>query len=156
MRVVKYGDGEVRKVVERSGVGFESAFETARNILADVKSRGDTSVIEFTKKFDKQEITAGTIRVSGAEIGAAKKRLEPSLLRALEHAYRNIWKFHSKQYKEVSKGCTVETEKGILITEKTVPLESVGAYIPGGRASYPSTVLMTCVPAKAAGVKRVV
>jgi histidinol dehydrogenase len=156
MRVVKYGEGEVRRVVERSGVEFESAFEAARNIVREVKSRGDAAVIEFTKKFDKQEITADTIRVSENEIKAAKKRLEPKLVTALEHAYNNIRKFHSKQYKEVSKGCTVETEKGIVITEKTVPLESVGAYIPGGRASYPSTVLMTCAPAKAVGVKRVV
>jgi len=156
MRVVKYGDVEVRKVVERYGVEFDSAFEAARNIVGEVKSRSDAAVFEFTKKFDKQEITAGTIRVSDREINAARKRIEPKLIIALEHAYKNIFKFHSKQYKEISKGCTVETEKGILITEKTVPLESVGAYIPGGRAAYPSTVLMTCVPVKAAGVKRLV
>jgi histidinol dehydrogenase len=157
MRVVKFGDkSEVLRVVERPEIELETAFEAARKIVGDVKSRGDFAVIELTKKFDKQEITAGTIRVSSSEIASAKERLKPELAMALKQAYLNIWKFHSKQYKELSKGCNVETEKGIRITEKTVPLESVGAYIPGGRASYPSTVLMTCAPAKAAGVKRVV
>lgn len=157
MKTIKYSDKEaVDEVIHRSEQEYDDVIEAAKKILLDVKQRGDAALFDYTWKFDKQKINADSIRVPEKEIKEAQNRCDKKLVSALKQAYKNIKKFHDTQYQHLTKKWKTKTEKGITITEKTTPLNSIAAYIPGGRAAYPSTVLMTCIPAKVAGVKKVV
>ena len=157
MRTLAYKDREeMEKLIHRSGVDFEQVLDAVNPIISDVRSRGDAALIEYTKKFDKYDLTASNMRVSQEEIKKAYGKVDPSFVKALRHAQRNIGKFHEEQLKTIKKSWKTETEEGVEITEKVRPIESCGAYIPGGRANYPSTVLMTCSVARTAGVERIV
>jgi histidinol dehydrogenase len=161
MKVTDYSGKAVSDIERASHVGIYSTADydtitVVSSIIRDVIERKDKALIEYTKKYDKYDLTPKNIQVTKQEQKTAYARIDPLLKEALEHAHANIKKFHAEQYKTIKKQWATETEPGVLITEKTIPLESIGAYIPGGRATYPSTVLMTCTPAKVAGVKRVV
>jgi histidinol dehydrogenase len=157
MKLIKYSDKKkVNEVVERSAPDLETATAVSKQIMEDVRERGDAAVIGYTKKFDRVQLTEKNIRVSRKEILQATKRVDRELLSALKHAHRNIGRFHSEQMKRIDKRWNVRIEEGVSVGEKTAPIDSVGCYVPGGRASYASTVLMNCIPAKAAGVRRVV
>lgn len=156
MKVVGYGvKKEIDEIVERS-LDLEPVFDIVKPILKDVRVNGDSAIIEYTRKFDNFNLTPQSIKLPANEIREAYSDVGDSLINALKHAYRNIDKFHREQFKQVNKSWETETDEGVLITENTTAIDSVGAYVPGGRASYPSTVLMTCIPAKIAGVDRVV
>ncbi|MEA3254412.1 MAG: histidinol dehydrogenase [Candidatus Altiarchaeota archaeon] len=156
MKVVSYKDKkEIDKVIGRS-LDLGHVFDIVRPILKDIRVNGDSAIIEYTKKFDNFDLNPGDMKIPVNKIEEAYSRVDDSLVNALKHAHRNIDKFHRGQFRQVKKSWETETEEGVLITEKTVAIECVGAYVPGGRASYPSTVLMTCIPAKIAGVDRVV
>ena len=161
MKVTDYFGKPVLDIERASHVGIYSSsdFDTiavVSSIIRDVIENKDKALIEYTKKFDKYDLTSKNIRVTKEELKAAYSRVDRSLIAALEHAHKNIKKFHTEQYNTIKRSWATETQAGVLIGERTIPLESIGAYIPGGRATYPSTVLMTCTPAKVAGVKRVV
>ncbi len=160
MKVTDYSGKAVSDIERASHVGMYSTSDSetitvVSSIIRNVIDKQDKALIEYTKKFDKYDLTQKNIQVTKEEIKAAYSRTDPALLEALTHAHKNIKKFHYEQFKTIKKSWETETEPGVLITEKTIPLESIGAYIPGGRATYPSTVLMTCTPAKVAGVKRI-
>lgn len=127
-----------------------SCERTVSEILAKVKTGGDAALVEFAGKFDK---VAGdySIRVAGSEIDAAFAKADKKLVAALRFASSNIREFCEKTMPERKSVST----KYAKITQKVVPLESIGIYAPGGRAPYPSTVLMCAIPAKVAGVKRI-
>jgi histidinol dehydrogenase len=144
-------DEEKKKLIGRGGE-LADVGDTVASILRDVKENGDASLREYTKKFDGADIKA--IEVSKEEIDEAVKSVDPALLAHLEFAAGNIRKFHEAQMPQ--KIWFIELSPGIELGQKFTALESVGAYVPGGRASYPSTALMTIVPAKVAGVKNVV
>jgi histidinol dehydrogenase len=157
MKLIKYSDEKkVKEVVDRSAPDLEAATAVSKLIMGDVRERGDAAVIGYTKKFDRFQLTEKNICVSRKEIAAAMKRVDTELLSALKHAHRNISRFHREQMKRVEKKWSTCIEAGVSVGEKTTPIDSVGCYVPGGRASYASTVLMNCIPAKAAGVRRVV
>jgi len=157
MRIVDYKDKEaVRRLVEREAVDLQPVFEAVEEVIRDVRKEGDAALFKYTRKFDGFRLTAQSLRVSQKEVEAAYSKADASFVKALKHAKKNIELFHGKQFKNIKKTWSIETEKGVVITEKTSPLKSIGAYVPGGRASYPSTVLMTCIPARVAGVERVV
>lgn len=157
MKVVNYENKkEIEKIINRSKLDMESTFDEVRQIIKNVRERGDSAIIEYTKKFDNFDLTSENIHISKNKIKDAYSNVSDKLINALKHAHRNIEKFHKEQLKQIKRSWNIETERGINITEKTVAIDSIGAYIPGGMASYPSTVLMTCVPAKVTGVKRIV
>jgi histidinol dehydrogenase len=125
----------------------------ARAIVDDVAARGDAALIEATRKFDRLDVEAGGVRVTSAEIEAAVKVCEGDTLEALELARDRIEMFHRRQ---LPKDERYTDELGVELGWRWSAIESVGLYVPGGTAAYPSSVLMNSVPAKVAGVSRVV
>lgn len=128
----------------------ESIEEAVRQIIQDVRNRGDEALIEYTKRFDGAILT--DLVVSTEEIEAAKLMVGEPFLQAIQKAHDNIKAFHAEQ-KE--KTWFMNSPKGIMLGQKVTPLQSVGIYVPGGKAAYPSTVLMNAIPAKIAGVKQI-
>jgi histidinol dehydrogenase len=145
-------DEEKNKLIGRGGGDLANVEDTVASILEDVKYNGDAALREYTKKFDGADIEA--IEVTKEEIDEAAASTDPELMKHLEFAANNIRRFHEAQMPQ--KTWFIEVSPGIELGQKFTALESVGAYVPGGRASYPSTALMTIVPAKVAGVKNVV
>ena len=121
------------------------------DIIANVRARGDQALIEYAEKFDKASISS--LLVTEEEIDAAFAACEPSFIETLQKARDNIEAFHKNQ-KRVS--FTVSEQAGIMLGQRVIPLKRVGIYVPGGTASYPSTVLMNAIPPKIAGVKEIV
>lgn len=129
---------------------FEAAVD---NILKNVKEKGDEALFAYTKEFDKTEITGETIRVTEEEIKEAYETVDPALIEVIRKALVNIRSYHEKQRQ--NSWFTTEA-KGTMLGQKVTPLERVGVYVPGGKAVYPSSVLMNIVPAKVAGVDQIV
>jgi histidinol dehydrogenase len=127
--------------------------EVVRAIIADVRERGDDALIEYTKRFDEHDLTAATLRVSREEIEAARASAPMQLLNALTLARDRIEDYHRRQ---LPADVSYVDEIGVELGWRWTAIESVGLYVPGGTASYPSSVLMNAVPAKVAGVDRVV
>jgi histidinol dehydrogenase len=121
-------------------------------IVADVRARGDAAVIELTERFDRQRLTPATMRVSQAEIDAATAAVPAAQLQALDVAARRIEAFHQAQ-KPADLSFT--DAEGMRLGMRWTALDSVGLYVPGGKAAYPSSVLMNAIPARAAGVGRI-
>ena len=120
-------------------------------IIADVRARGDDAVLEYTRQFDHIELTRETMRVRGEEFAAARERVEQTPLgNALRHACTRISEFHTKQREE----SWITQAPGALLGQLVTPVEASGLYVPGGKAPYPSTVLMNAIPARIAGVPR--
>jgi len=142
---------ESQRLLDRAG-GIQDVTETVFSILGDVKTKGDAALRQYTKQFDG--VDTDDIEVDSGTIEAALNTVEPNLLEHLRTAADNIRAFHRAQLGESQ--WFMESSPGIMLGQKTTPLAVVGAYVPGGRASYPSTALMTVVPAKVAGVKNVV
>ena len=131
----------------------EDVDATVRGILADVRSRGDVAVLDYTARFDRLELTADALRVSEAEFEAADKRVDDRTRAALVLARDRIQSHHARQ-KPVDDRYT--DALGVELGSRWTAIEAVGLYVPGGTASYPSSVLMNAVPAKVAGVDRLV
>ena len=122
-------------------------------ILADVKERKDASVLDYKKKFDKAELTAEQLRVSGEEIKEAYEEVDTKLIEIMKKSIQNVKDFHKKQLPN----SWIDTkEDGSILGQKITSLESVGIYVPGGKAAYPSSVIMCAIPAHVAGVERIV
>ena len=121
------------------------------DILKNVKENGDKALKEYSQKFDG--VTLESIEVTEQEIQEALALVEPKFLEILKEAKQNITLYHEKQKKS---GFELQKEDGVVLGQKVIPLEKVGLYVPGGTATYPSTVLMDSIPAKIAGVKEMV
>jgi len=131
----------------------EHVAASVRAIVADVRKRGDAALIELTRRFDKAEISAQTMRVSSAEIEAARAQITAPQRAALATAAKRIEAYHRRQ---LPKDESFTDETGATLGWRWTALDSVGLYVPGGTASYPSSVLMNAIPARVAGVARVV
>ncbi|PLX83854.1 MAG: histidinol dehydrogenase [Desulfuromonas sp.] len=157
IRTLRFSDPDFeeafRRIVERGETAQAGVEETVREIIAEVRQRGDEALIEYTGRFDRQELTADTLRVSDEEMERALAAVSKESLAVLELATRRIAAFHEKQ-KE--KTWLSTEEEDILLGQMVRPLDKVGIYVPGGKAAYPSSVLMNAVPAKVAGVEQVV
>ena len=153
MRRVQLAPGEQfdASYLNRTGAFNAEALVAATQIVDDVRKRGDEALREYTERFDGVRLE--TFRVSGEAIEAAAAQLDDSLREALHHAALQIRDFHERQKKQ---SWFSTREDGALVGAKVQPLDSVGIYVPGGRALYPSTVLMNALPASVAGVKRIV
>lgn len=137
--------------LKRTKLEFDEYIVKAKEIIEDVKNRGDEALIEFTKKFDGVELEK--IKVDDSEIDNAYDEVDDELIDALELAKENIEKFH--MIASVDREIKIDFDE-IVLGKVYVPLDSVGIYIPGGKASYPSTALMAGIPANIAGVRRIV
>jgi len=122
-------------------------------IIEEVKLSGDDALLQFSKEFDDIELDKANIKVSNEKIDEAYKKIDTNLLKSFRHAKKNLLKFHLAQKKE---DWSIEIEKGVEAGQIYRPLETVGIYVPGGRAIYPSTVLMAATPAIVAGVKKII
>ena len=127
--------------------------ETVRNIIDDIHQRGDDALLRYTRRFDKVRITPRQLRVSEAEISGAFQHLDPKFALQLKSAIQNVQLFYGRPRLKPVK---MVDGDGVVLSEKFDPIESVGIYIPGGTASLVSTVYMTVIPAKRAGVRRVI
>ncbi len=127
--------------------------ERVRKIIKDIQQKGDTALIQYTKKFDKVKLNARQLRVAESEISGAFQDITSDFISALKVIINNVSLFYKKQN---HKPCRVRDADGVLLKENIVPIETVGIYIPAGTAPLVSTVYMTVLPAKVAGVKRIV
>ncbi len=143
---------DVDSWTERRRGELKDVQEPVREIIENVRTRGDDALFELTERFDK--VRPSSLRISEEEIEAAYEQVEPSLVKELRTAAANIERFHRMQLE--AGNWTKEVEPGIILGVRLLPMRRVGAYVPGGRASYPSTALMCVIPAKVAGVEEVV
>ena len=157
MRTVKLTKESTKDILEnllkRSPNNYGKFESAVAQILDKVKKDGDEALFAYTKEFDKAEVTKETIRVTEAEIEEAYAQIDPALLGVIRKALVNIRKYHEKQIQ--NSWFTSETN-GTMLGQKVTPLNRVGVYVPGGKAVYPSSVLMNIVPAKVAGVPHIV
>lgn len=141
-------------IMKRAEKDISEHMKLAKEVSDDVRKRGDEAVIEYTSKFDRVDLTADSMRVKPEEIEAAYKRLDAETKEAIEYAAKNIRNFHEKQMPEEM--WFTEVDKGLLVGEKTTPIVDVCLYVPGGKGSFPSVMLMLGVPAVVAGVEKIV
>jgi histidinol dehydrogenase len=151
MKIIKLEYQENTEVFNRSKLDAEGVMDTVKTIISTVKEDGDTALRQYTKKFDNVELNL--IRVDDEVINTSLKNLDDKLIKALEKAANNISKFHKAQ---IPDEWMIEVDDGVMAGQIIRPLDIVGCYIPGGRAVYPSTILMTVIPAKIAGVSRII
>ena len=157
MRIVRSNDQTRQNILanllKRDPNNYSGYEKTVQAIVEDVKSRRDEALLEYTKKFDGVELTPEELRVTAEEIEEALSLVEPSLLAVMKKSMKNIKEYHEKQ-KQYS--WFDSRPDGTILGQKVTPLASVGVYVPGGKAAYPSSVLMNIIPAKVAGVSRIV
>ncbi|KXB36246.1 histidinol dehydrogenase [Bacteroidales bacterium KA00344] len=152
MHIIKYPPkSSWNSIVERPHLDVSQLNETVSDILRDVKERGDEAVKQYEAKFDYVELD--TLAVSGEEIDEAMQQVSDELIASLKLAHRNIYKFHEAQKFD---GDKVETADGVICWQKSVAIQKIGLYIPGGTAPLFSTVLMLATPAKIAGCEEIV
>ena len=143
----------LKTLLKRSPSQYGEYENIVAGILEDVRTRGDEALFEYTARFDKAQITQENFRVTEEEIEEAYARTESSLVDVIRKALVNIRAFHEKQK---TNSWFTSSSDGIMLGQKVMPLERVGVYVPGGKAVYPSSVLMNIVPAKVAGVDQII
>ncbi len=150
IQIMKYGQVPNSEIFSRM-VPTVNVEQIVADILADVRSRGDQALLDYTEKFDKAKLSS--LLVTQEEWEEACATVEPKFLSVLEQAAENIRAFHAKQ---VRSSFVIADKPGIVLGQKVTPIERVGVYVPGGTAAYPSTVLMDTIPAKIAGCGQIV
>jgi histidinol dehydrogenase len=144
---------QYRRIMKRSSADISSVYEEVRGIVLDVRDNGDQVAINHYKKY-KPNLTLKDLEVKKEEVEEAYRNVDSKVIDALRFASENIIKFHRAQMEREM--WIIDIADGILAGRMTTPLERVGAYIPGRRAAYPSSILMTVLPAKVAGVKEII
>ncbi|MDO5551597.1 MAG: histidinol dehydrogenase [Lachnospiraceae bacterium] len=157
MRIIQLDESTKQNILEgllkRDPNNYTQYADAVQQIVDDIKERRDEALFAYTKKFDKAEINASNIRVTEDEIQEAMKQVDPGLLEVMKKSMANIREYHQRQ---VRQSWFDSKPDGTILGQKVTPLESVGVYVPGGKAAYPSTVLMNIIPAEVAGVERIV
>ena len=151
MKTVKINNGNISELLGRSQIDADSVMSIVNNIVSDVKNNGNESLRQYTEKFDGVNLEDFLIKEEDLEESLSK--IEDDLVHSLKQAASNIRKFHQAQ---LPQEWSMEVDEGITAGQIVRPLEKVGCYIPGGRAVYPSSILMTVIPAKVAGVKKII
>jgi histidinol dehydrogenase len=144
---------ELKRIVNRGETATEEVAAAVKEVVERVRKEGDPAVIEYTEKFDKVKLTLKDIRVSPEDIKASYNHVEPKKVEALKLAAQNIRAFHERQ--KLTSWVNQEAD-GVILGQIARPIRSVGVYVPGGKACYPSTVLMNVIPAKVAGVEQLI
>lgn len=150
IKILKLGEVSNEEIFSRAVPEVDVA-QIVSNIIQDVRTRGDEALLEYTKRFDRAQLSS--LEVTKAEIDAAAEAVGAEFIALLERAAANIRKFHTQQKRS---SFIINDEDGIVIGQKIIPVDRAGLYVPGGTASYPSTVLMDAIPAKIAGCPEVV
>lgn len=141
-------------IMKRAELDISEQMKLAKEVSDDIRKRGDAAVLEYTEKFDHVALTQERIKVQPEEIEAGYARLDAETREAIEYAAKNIHNFHEKQLPEEM--WFTEVDKGLLVGEKTTPIVDVCLYVPRGKGSFPSVMLMLGVPAKVANVEKIV
>ncbi|NPB07509.1 MAG: histidinol dehydrogenase [Aquificae bacterium] len=153
LRKTNWREEERLKYLARRGEIMEEEYEErVKEILKRVREEGDRALLEFTEKFDGEKLSPEELEVPYEELERAYESIEEDVREALEVAEERIRVFHEKQLEN----SFIKEESGIILGQKVLPLERVGVYVPGGKAAYPSTVLMNVVPASVAGVEEII
>lgn len=150
IKVLKYGEIPNEQIFARV-IPQNNVSDAVAGILADVKANGDTALFKYTQMFDGVALTG--LKVTAEEMAEAYETTEPGFLAVLQKAKQRICAFHEKQQRG---SFIINTEDGVVMGQKVIPIDIAGIYVPGGTAAYPSTVLMDAIPAKLAGCPRVV
>jgi len=157
MRIIRLEEQSRKNILaellKRDPNQYGSYEASVKAIVDDVRERGDEAVFEYTKKFDNASLSAANIRVTEEELQEALDEVDPQLLQVMERAMKNIRDYHEKQKRY---SWFDSKPDGTILGQKISPLSSVGVYVPGGKAAYPSSVLMNIIPAKVAGVPQIV
>jgi histidinol dehydrogenase len=153
MRISKLTDAVAAKFFARRSVNDAGAERVAERIVADVRKNGDAALFRWALRLDGLRLTRKSLWISRAEIRAASRTVPRELVRAIEHAARNIRRVADEQR---PRSWNITVEPGVRVGQRVTPLATIGCYIPGGRFSLFSTLLMTAIPAQVAGVKRIV
>ena len=141
-------------IMKRAEIDISEHMQLAKEVSDDIRVRGDEAVLEYTAKFDRVELTKDSIKVKPEEIEEGYKRLDAKTREAIEYAAKNICDFHEKQMPEEM--WFTEVDKGLLVGEKTTPIVDVCLYVPRGKGSFPSVMLMLGIPARVANVEKIV
>jgi histidinol dehydrogenase len=153
MRILKLSDAVAVKFLARRSLHDAAAERIAARILGDVRKNGDAALFRWTQRLDGFRLNRKSLWMSRAEIRAARRNVTGELLRAIEHAAQNIRRVAEEQR---PRSWVITVEPGVRVGQRVTPLGTIGCYIPGGRFSLFSTLLMTAIPAQVAGVKRIV
>ena len=157
MKIIELNEESKKNIMDnllkRSPDNYDNYADTVDDILTKVKKEGDKAVFSFTKEFDKAEINKDNILVTDKEIEEAYSQVDEALLSVIRKAAENIEKYHAKQKQN---SWFDASEEGVILGQKLTPIEYVGVYVPGGKAAYPSSVLMNIIPAKVAGVSNII
>ncbi len=157
MRIIRLDEQTKQNILEdllkRDPNQYSAYAGTVQQIIDEVKAKGDEALFGYTRQFDHAQITPSNVRVTKEEMEEAKNQVDPALIRVMETSMANIREYHERQLRQ---SWFSSKPDGTILGQKITPLETVGVYVPGGKASYPSTVLMNIIPAKAAGVDRIV
>lgn len=153
MKIIKYGSKELEKFCNRAICSKPSVRAKVAKIIEDVRAFGDEALARYTKKYDKVKLSPKQIKVTQAEISGAYQNISPDFISNLKVIIDNVTRFYKRQTR---KPWRIKDKEGASLGEQFAPLESVGVYIPAGQAPLVSTVYMTVLPAKIAGVKRIV
>jgi histidinol dehydrogenase len=156
MRIVKLDETSRQNILadllKRDPNNYGAYADAVQEIVETVKRDGDKAVFAYTREFDKAEISSESLKVTDQEIEEAIKEVDPELMEILQKSMKNIRQFHEKQRQY---SWFDSKPDGTILGQKVTPLESVGVYVPGGKAAYPSSVLMNIIPAEVAGVSRI-
>lgn len=147
-------EAEISKILRRSELDIESFQDTVRPIIQNVREKGDQALIEYSQKFDKVVMPASSLKVTEEEFAEADKNLDPEIKAVIEKSALNIKKFHHAQMPDEM--WFTQISEGILAGEKITPITSVGIYVPRGKGSFPSVMLMLCIPAVIANVPDII
>ena len=157
MRIVKLDNTTraqaLEKLIGRGASSYTEFEKTVQEIIDDVRENGDSALIAYEKKFDHCDLTQDSLRVSTEEIREAYDALDPALIEVMKRAADNIRKYHEKQKRS---SWITTSEDGVILGQKITPIAVSGCYVPGGRAVYPSSVLMNIIPARTAGVTKII
>jgi histidinol dehydrogenase len=144
---------ELKRIVNRGETATEEVANTVKDVVERVRREGDPALLEYTEKFDHVTLTLKDIKVSPEEVKDAYTRVDPKKVEALKLAAQNIRAFHEKQ--KLTSWVSQEAD-GVILGQQVRPIRSAGVYVPGGKACYPSSVLMNVIPAKVAGVEQLI
>jgi histidinol dehydrogenase len=153
MKIIRFTSKKLEKIYNRGQLRQLRVEEKVRKIIDDVRLFGDEALIKYTRKFDKVKLSQRQLRVSQIEISGAYANISPHFVSSLKVVIENVNRFYRKQLR---KSWRIKGTEGVILGEKYTPLEKVGVYIPAGTAPLVSTVYMTVLPAKLAGVKKIV
>lgn len=149
-------DKEREKIIKRSRKDIGEIKKQIEPVVQDVKKRGDQAVLEYLAKYDQVDLTPSQLRITARDIEEAYKRARSEVVKKIKEQIQLSKRFHQEQYDRIEKQWEIESVPGVKVGQKITPIQSVGLYVPGGTAPYPTVMQILAVPAKIAGVERIV